>query len=583
MMFGTYALLARGATAGDVEDRLPSLLEPHYPPERQSSAFVMPLTSVYLSDLHEADGFRGQRRFVHVFGFAALFILLIAGINYVNLATAQGIRRAREVGVRKALGASRGQVARQFLAESAVLCLAALVLGLGATALVLPGFNALFGTELSLRDHAGALVAVALFVFGLGVAASAYPAFMLSRFAPMRVLRSHQATSSGGGGGWVRRSLVVVQFTASSVLLIGAAVVFAQLQYVQTKDLGFDGEQVVVFELRGERAWESYEALRERAVGHPGVLLASAAGATPGRVMLGMGLSKLEMMENPPGDPNELILFQPMRVDPYFLEVLGIRLSAGRAFDPDLAEGHSQGLMINVAMARAIGWTPEEAVGKELQSPARGQIVGVVEDFHVSSLREAIPPVLLQAGAVRGMNAGMQFLARLSPEDIPGAMRHLEASLAPFTPEGTLSYTFLDDRFHAYYESEHRLARVVSVFALLAVLIASLGLFGLTALAAQQRTREVGIRKVLGASAVNIVALLSKNLLTLVAVAFILAVPPAYWGMNRWLEGFAYRVELGPWLFLSVGALALAVALVTVSYHSLRAATADPVEALRAE
>jgi putative ABC transport system permease protein len=583
-MYFTYALLQPGVTPAVLEARLAEALTPHFENE-PPAMFAVGLPSLYLSDLHNPAGFRGQTRYLYIFGFAALFVLLIAGINYVNLATAQGMRRAREIGVRKSLGAFRGQLARQFLGESLLLSLFALILAVTLATLALPTFNTLFDKSLTLEGHAGALAALALFGLAIGVLAGGYPALVLSRFHPMRVLRGQGET--GSGAGWLRKSLVVVQFAASSALLISTAVIHSQVHYMQTKDPGFDGEQLVSFDLRTTDAWGTAETIRQLAAAHPAVLQAAATSAPP----TGFGMRLAFVGENIStayeGEPDRQITISPARVDAHFVETLGLRLVAGRSFHPDHPQDADRAFVINEATARELGWTPEEAIGKPFRmgfgEVVMGEVIGVVEDFHIGSMRSEIPPVGFQMSASPNWSSSMRILARLSPDDIPGAMRHLEATLKPFARDERVNYAFVDDLFHALYAAEMRLGRIFTAFAGLAILVACMGLFGLAAFAAQARTKEIGIRKVLGASVGGIVGLLSRDFLTLVVVAFVIAAPLAWWGMNRWLEDFAYRIEPGPAVLVGTAAVALAVAFATVAYHGIRAATADPVSALRSE
>jgi putative ABC transport system permease protein len=375
---------------------------------------------------------------------------------------------------------------------------------------------------------------------------------------------------------------VVVQFAVSSVLLIGTAAIYSQVQYMQTKDLGFDGEQTVVFNLGTNEAWNVQDALRQEALAHPAVLQASTASAVPSQFGTIELSSRGGYSGDAVGEADENMLVHPARVDAHYIETLGLRMAAGRPFDPELSTDAQRAFVINETAARELGWTAEEAVGKSFSMQTDGEVIGVVEDFHIGSLQGEIPAVVLYTFPPARVGP-MSLVARLAPEDIPGAMRHLEASVRPFAREGPLAYAFLDERFQALYEAELRLGRIFSAFAGLAILVAALGLFGLAAFAAQARTKEIGVRKVLGASVASIVGLLSKDFLKLVAVAFVIAAPVAYWGMTRWLEDFAYRIELGPGLFAWAAAVALVVTFVTVAYHGIRAATSNPVKALRTE
>jgi putative ABC transport system permease protein len=583
-MYRTYALLAPEADGAAVRERFNEVIAPHYESDAPITTLV-PLRAVYLSELHRAGGFRGQLRYLYIFGSAALLILLIAGINYVNLATAQGLRRTREVGVRKAVGGMRAQIARQFLSESVIMSGLALGLALALVAVALPHFNELFEKQLSLAGFEGVVAALALFVLALGIAAGAYPAFILSGIDPVRVLR--QQVALGSGRGRLRRGLVIFQFGASSVLLLSTAVILSQVRYMQQSELGFSGEQVVMVGLTIDPSWEGAEGVRQRALAHPAVLEASVASGVPGQYHITMTYQLSEVLgEDGASEDAAPFEVRPARIDPHYGDVLDLRLAAGRMFDPEMATDASGAFVINETAARQLGWSPGEAVGQRISLSYDGEyreVIGVVADFHVASLHEEIPAVAFQQFASTSWSGAPRLIARLAPEDIRGALAHLEHALRPDLPEGPFAYAFLDDHFATLYAAEVRLGRVFSAFAALAVLIACLGLFGLAAHAAHARTREIGIRKALGASGASIVSLLSADFLKLVAVAFVVAAPLAYWMMQRWLEDFAYRVDIGAGLFVAVGLFALAAAALTVGVLGYRAALTDPVRALKTD
>lgn len=550
--------------------------------------FGLPLPDYYLSDLHATEGFKGQRRYLYVFGSIALFVLLIAAINYVNLVTAQAAERAREVGVRKTLGAGRAQLAWQFLSESAVLSTIALFIALILTAALLPAFNALFDKTLTLdpRAHPGALLLLPLFVLSVGILAGIYPAFVLSHYQPVRVLRGAGTSTTPSGGQLLRKALVVLQFTISVALIIGTAIIYRQLAYVQEKSLGFNGEQVVVLNLPETWTEQMREAFEQRAQAGAGVMQASLASAVPGRFNMRQAIPPASISPQARTE-SEIVIFAPAFVDYDFIPTLGLRVLAGRGFSQEFLSDETRAYILNQTAVEAMGWTPSEAIGKtfRLGPPETpwGEIIGVVENFHIASLHDRIEPVVLQVKASALRPSVYVLAAKLSPEHIRDGVQYLEQTFKQMAPGEPFEYTFLDDAFNAMYRSEERLSRIFTTFATFAVLIACMGLFGLAAFTTERRTKEIGIRKVFGATVPNIVVHLTSDFLKLVLVAFIAAAPLAYFGMERWLDDFAYRIEVGYGIFVLAGILAVLIALVTVGYHSVRAALANPVNSLRYE
>ncbi|MFB6271498.1 MAG: ABC transporter permease [Salinibacter sp.] len=583
-MFQTYALLNEpDVDRSTLTDQIQRAVDQHT--DREFEYFSTDLTSVYLSPLHQSGGFRGQARYLYIFGAVALFVLLIATINYVNLATAQGARRAREVGMRKTLGAGRGRLIRRFLGESTLLSTVALLVALGLAAGTLPAFNHLFGTHLSLTSGPTGLVLLGLsvVVLGIGVAAGAYPALVLSRYDPMEILRQ-QSTTSASRGGWLRRGLVVVQFAISAALIVSTIILYQQLQYVQSKDLGFDGERVVTVEIPDD-AQGARQTLAREARAHPATRRVSVTNGVPMKQDYRLGLSPDEL--SPDHDvPNEdgSIRFAPAVIDSNYVEALGLRLVAGRDIDDSQIVPSERAVLLNETGARRMGWTPEEAVGKPFSFGEQSRtVVGVVDDYHIVSLHNEIEPVALLGAESERFTAPYVLTARLAPDAIRDGLDHLEQSLATVAPGASFEYSFLDDTFDQAYRAEQRLGRIFAVFAALAILIACMGLFGLAAHAADRRTREIGVRKALGATASQIVGLVSKEFAALVGVALVLGTPVAYIGMQRWLQDFAYRIELGALPFLVTAGGAFVIAGLTVSVHALRAARTDPATTLRDE
>jgi putative ABC transport system permease protein len=576
----TYLLLAEDAAPGRVEAALPAFVERHM------SEIVRDLFEGYalrlqpLPAIHLGPSLTGEAapptdparlRLVALIG---LFILLIACANFVNLATARSAQRAKEVGLRKSIGAQRGQLVRQLLAESVLVSGAAFVLALAAILLLLPAFDTLAGKEIgSLWAHGGLyplLLGSLALVVGLG--AGSYPALVLSGFRPAAVLRGPFRGSRRGVR--LRQGLVVFQFAITIALVAGTAVVYMQLRYMRSQPLGFDQEQVLVVDFNADTAvQERVEAIREVLARQPGVLEASVTSSVPGG-----GNNELSVEYASPEGPVRQDVMSQYAVDARYLDALGLTLVAGRALAPT---DSSRAFLLNEAAVAQIGWrTPEDAVGKRFGLPdAEGEVVGVVQDFHYRGLRDAVEPLFLHPFPV----FYGQFALRLAPGDVHETVAGLERAWAEVAPHLPFEYTFLDEGFDEQYRADVRFGSLFGVFAGLAVLVACLGLFGLASYTTAQRTKEIGVRKVLGASAASIVGLLSRDVLRLVAVAFVVASPVAWLVMGRWLEGFAYRAPLSPLLFIGAGAAALLVALVTVSYQSIRAATADPVHALRYE
>ncbi|MEM1116315.1 MAG: ABC transporter permease [Bacteroidota bacterium] len=538
---------------------------------------AMPLTDIHLRSTAEYEMDRsGDLTTVYGLALVAALILLIACINYMNLATARAVRRAGEIGLRKSIGAFRGQLVRQFYAEAAVLTVIAGVLALLFVVAGLPAFNGLSGKALA----ASALVEPQFVLLGAGMLAlvtllaGGYPALHLSSLEPVRALRG--GVRSGRGAAWFRKGLVVVQFGISAVLVIGTLVVLSQLRYLSSQDLGFDKEHLVVLPLDDGTLREAYPAIEAALDQSPAVVATAGINQVPGELgwtsqMWGEGMAD-----------DDVFYVKGLPADADVADALGLRLVAGEAFPAQPPEPDSTNhlFLINEATARQFGWTPAEAVGRSVAVDTRqGVVRGVVQDFHYRSLHEPIEPL-----AVWYDPGGVFNLAvRIAPGGTRAARDRIEAVWAEFAPHRPVSYRFLDDVYAQLYQGEQTFGRLVSVFAFLAVFVACLGLFGLASFTVAQRTREIGVRKVLGATVPALVGLLTKEVVALVAVAFAVAAPVAYLGVGRWLDGFASRIDLGPGVFALAGLGVLAIALLTVSGQALRAATADPVRSLRSD
>ena len=575
----TYILLpkAGGEQAAALEQKL-SLLSEKYLSERSGVTFgfhLQPVRRIHLYS-HLAAEYQpnGQAAYVYIFSGVALLILLIACINFMNLATARATQRAREVGVRKVVGAHRGQLIGQFLGESVMLAGAASALALMLAWAALPLFNHLADKDLALHGAAWAWFLVPGMALLVGVLAGSYPAFFLSAFRPALVLKGGNGVGSLWAGR-IRRGVVVAQFAFSIILLISTAVVYTQWAYMQQADLGFDKEHVVVLPYRSIAPSFTPETIRQELLRHPGVQ----------RVAMARFVPTDEPIANGSPIPEGLAYEVPVywrAIDVEYLPTLGLEVIEGRSLSERLASDTVGAFLINETAARQFGWT--EPLGKALLNPFNrqpmGRVIGVVRDFHVASLHEEIKPLVYVTGARRNYR---HLIVRFNPGQVEETMAFLEQQWSTFAPGRAFTYFFLDEQYDALYRFEQRLSQLIGLFALLAVLVACLGLFGLAAFTATQRTKEIGIRKALGATVGGIVVLLSKDFIKLVLWAVVLAAPVAYLAAQHWLEGFAYRVEISWGIFLMVGSLALALALVTVGYQAVRAALTDPVKALRYE
>jgi putative ABC transport system permease protein len=545
---------------------------------------LFPLRDIHLhSDLEDELGTNGDIKHVYIFGIIGLFILALACINFMNLATARAAIRAREVGVRKAVGAMRTDLAKQFLSESVLMSLAALGLALAAVWLLLPMFNQLSGKELTISIFITPgfwLAALALAVL-IGVAAGSYPAFFLSAFQPGRVLKGGATASSfsGAGNRNLRSALVVFQFSTTSVLLIGSLVVYQQLEFIRNKKLGFNRENVFIlnnaYQLGGQ-----LNSFKEKVLQSPAVQRATYCNSLPA---LSLSNSNVVYKGRQATQENS-VLANNWWADHDYLKTLDMAIVAGRDFSKTLASD-STAVIVNETFAKSFGYPQKSALDGEISLTIDDEgnletrhIVGVVKDFNFSSLRNTIEPLAIYQSQRAGYLA-----VRFQTEKVDVLVKNMRSAWDEMAPGKPFDYAFLDQRFDKLYATESRMEKIVKVFACLAIFIACIGLFGLSTFMTEQRRKEIGIRKVLGASVAGITALLAKDFLKLVLIAIVIASPVAYWFMQKWLADFAYRIDLQWWIFAVAGAMAVAVAFLTVSFQSVRAALANPVKSLRSE
>jgi putative ABC transport system permease protein len=580
-----YVLLRDKADPAAVEAKMAAVTAKHAGDELRRSGSEMefrlqPLTDIHMRSRLEGEiGPVGDIRYVYAFSLIAVFILVLACVNFMNLATARSAGRGREVGLRKALGARRGNLMAQFLGESVLLSVLAAVAAVGVVTLVLPAFNSLAGKSISPASWLGVSSGLALAGLALltGVLAGSYPALFMSAFRPAAVLKG----SLGGGlkRASFRAVLVVFQFSVSIVLMAATLIVLAQTRYMKTRELGFDKSRVLVVSMRDAAARRSAGALSDDLRADANILEATVTGGVPGRVVQSM----VVIMEGRP--ERDSFAAWTIWTDFDFAKTYGVPVVHGRDFSRSLVSDAGGVFLINETAARRMGWGPD-AVGRKIgfDTDDMREIVGVLKDFHFTSLRDPIGPLVVRLAAPAELTSQARFLSlKLRGGDIPATLSTVKAKWAERSERG-FDFFFADENFDALYRNEERIGRIITAFAAMAVFVACLGLFGLASFAAEQRTKEIGIRKVLGASETGLAALLSKEFLKWVVLANIIALPAAYVAVGRlWLANFAYRVTPGALVFLSVAGLSLLAALLTVSGQAIRAALANPVESLRYE
>jgi len=581
--FATYILLADGADPDILEAELPAFIDRHMTAERDGAPVsqstqinLWPLTDVHLhSNLDSEIEPNSSIEYVYIYTAIAFFILLIACINFMNLATARSAKRAMEVGLRKVMGADKSVLIRQFMSESILMVVFALLLALVITWVALPSFSNFTGKELSfnLIDNPQYVGLMLILVIGVGLIAGSYPSLFLSNFQPIRVLKGTFKTGSGHDK--FRSVLVIGQFAISIVLIVSVLVVMRQLDYMKNKDLGFEKDQLVILPAHSEII-ANYETLRERWMQQQGVKDVSIASRVPsGRLLDSQGAQAEVNGELLPMN----IRISDVHVSHSFVDVFEMELLAGRNFDVNLASDSTESFILNESAVRAIGWeSAESAIDRQFNyGIRRGYVVGVLKDFHFESLHQPISPMVFMIPQDRFS----QVAIKMHPDHTNATMAYLQEEWTAIRPDEPFNSFFIEDRFQEQYAAEERVGQLFGIFAGLAIIISVLGLLGLTAYATEQRVKEIGIRKVMGASSANIVTLLGKDFLKLVFIGFILAVPIGWYGMSGWLDNFAYSSGIEWWIFVVAGVVAFLVAAVTVSTQSLRAAWINPIDAFK--
>lgn len=584
LAFYTYLLLEKNTDPRELERKMAEGVRQSYGEKIAAMRIFLlqPLKSIHLrSRLEYEIEPNSSISFVYTYSAIALCILLIAAFNFVNLSTARSAKRAREVGMRKVLGAFRYQLVKQFLGETILFCIISLLFAVLLVRLFLPLFNSFAGKQIPLNFliDPSILFGVMGIVLAVGILGGLYPAVFLSAFEPIRTLKGK--LGAGGKSRSFRRFLVLAQFTISIVLIIGTFIIRDQLNYMRNQNLGFSKEQVIVIPMHDQATRQGFEVIKSEFLNHSSVQNVTASSSVPGRPVTNIAY-RLEGL--PDDEPYSMDTFF---VDYDFLNTMGIEIVQGRGFSKEFGSDAESAFMLNEAAVRELNW--KDALGKQVIWPSdlrrldaivkKGQVVGVVRDFHVASLHEEIAPTLLQVRP----SSFRYISAKISPVNIPDTLSFFRERWSRFSPAFPFEYTFLDEDFDKLYRADEKVGRLVGTFSLLAIIVACFGLFGLASFAAEQRTKEIGVRKVLGASVMGIILLLSREFTKWVLVANIIAWPIAYFSMNRWLQNFAYKMSTNPMVFILSGFLVFAVALATVSFQSVKAAVSDPIDSLRYE
>ncbi|RVU02746.1 FtsX-like permease family protein [Mucilaginibacter limnophilus] len=593
--YNTYVLLKKTADVKQFEAKLPEFLRKQAGSQLQSilhltfdkfeqagnyfKLTLIPLTDIHLKSSRVAElSANGSMEYVYIFSAIAVFILLIACVNFMNLSTARSSNRAREVGVRKVLGSSRNNLIIQYLTESVLITFIGAVIALIGARLLLPLFNQLAGKEMVITPQLliGALPLVMAFSIVLGCLAGAYPALFLSGFKPVQVLKGKLAV--GMKGGTLRNFLVVFQFAISVFLIIGTLVIYNQLQYIQNRNLGYNRDQVMIV----QNVWmldKQLPSFKQEIKQLPGVNNATLTGYVP---MSGYGNSTT-VFKDPVIDEKRSMMTQKWMVDEDYVNTLGIKMAAGRFFSKDMPTD-SSAVVINEAAAKMLNF--DKPLNSMIYSPqddmvtsVKGyRIIGIMKDFNFTSLRENISPLVL----ILEQDGG-GLCIRTQTKNISATIAQIENVWKKFSPNQEFSYSFMDENFDSFYRAEQRTGKLFIIFTIMAILIACLGLFGLTAYSTEQRIKEIGIRKILGAHVSGIVGMLSKDFLKPVLVAILIAVPLAWYFMQKWLQGFAYRQDIQWWVVALAALTAIIIAFVTTSFQAVKAALANPVKSLRSE
>lgn len=588
----TYLLLKPGFDYKKLEAKLPAMVEKYMGPQIQKEMGIslskfrtkgnqlgfalQPLTSIHLysHSNYELDA-PGNAMYVYIFGAIAIFMLLIACINFINLSTASASKRAKEVGVRKVIGSGKSQLIFQFLTESALLVFIALLISVILIQLALPEFNNISGGNLVFDFNLKIISGLIVLGLIVSIIAGIYPAFFLSSFKPIAVLKGKFTGNNKSFG--LRSSLVIFQFFISVALIIATIVVWQQMKFIQNKNLGYNKEQVLTIPNSYVLA-KNEQVYKQELLNDPRIVNATVSSYKPAGPSSGSNA-----LAYPEGHDNEIMKTQEYHVDEQYIPTFHMHIAAGRNFSKEFATD-STGMIINEAAAKAFGWNTLTALGKTIirENSFRGtnvpfHVIGVVKDFNFQSLHQAVTPLLMVLDPDHGL------IFKVKTADIKGLLATMKNQWNKFNTGEPFTFNFMDDLYNKTYSAEQKTGTILNIFALLTILVACLGLFGLATYTAEKRTKEIGIRKVLGASVTQVTRMLSKEFVKLVFIACIIAFPLSYWAMNKWLQSFAYRINVSWWMFVVAGFAALLIALLTVSFQAIKAAVANPVDSLRSE
>jgi len=585
-MYYTYLLLGPGADPKKLEAQFPAFVDKYAGKELKAVGFQKVQYLVSLKDIHLHSGSdadvtpSGSVTYLYILASIALFTLLIACINFMNLATARSSKRSSEVGIRKVLGAEKKLLIAQFLGESVMMSLIAFVFAILFTELLIPAFNSVSGKNLSL-NYSNIVIVLAFLLLSVltGLLAGSYPAFYLSSFNPAKVLKGKFSNSLAAVS--LRKGLVIFQFVISVVLIVASVVIAQQMKYLRSADLGFEQERQIVIPLRSENAKKIYSSFKDELLKQSTIADVGASAFYPGITNYSDNILYKQGESMQQGKDVRMNY-----VDTRFLQTLNITPVAGRLFSDDFPSDTSKAIILNEKAIKELGFvSPQESIGKKLYFDFQGKnydfnIVGVVKDFHYEDLHIPITPYAFQLSMQPQYN---YMIVHAKPGNIDNILASVKNSWHTLNPSEPFEYSFLDTDFQKNYDAEIRLSAIVGYFTAIAILISCLGLFGLATFSAEQRVKEIGVRKVLGASVSSIVALLSKDFLKLVGIAVLIASPLAWFAMNKWLQSFAYRIHINWTVFAITALAALLIALITISFQAIKAAIANPVKSLRSE
>jgi putative ABC transport system permease protein len=590
--FFTYVKLKEGAHVAALQNKLQEAVKKQAiasgETDQPSLPYFQTLQDIHLSSANfEYDNAkRGNATYVKGLTIIAIFVLLIACFNFINLATARSFRRAKEIGVRKVIGADRKQLIFQFTGETILISFIAIIIAVVATLLILPALNNFTGKAISFNPVTNPLLGLLIIGVALliGILSGIYPALIMSGFQPIKVLKGLKPTGgSTSSSATLRQGLVIVQFALSALLIVCTVIVYRQMNFLHQKDLGFNKEQILYFDVRSGVA-EKVEVFKNELKRSGGVVSVTGGYGLPGDQLATDGIIVPGKDEGKEQSAIQLL------VDHDYIKTMGAQVIAGRDFSRDFATDVDEAFIINETAVKELGFgTPQAALGKPLHwnkwepdslNPIKkGKVIGIVKDFHVKSLHEKLSTTIMHIYP----EVLVKIAVKVKTTELPATISFIKTTWNKFSPDYPLDYKFLDENFAAMYGSEDKLSTLLWIFTVMAIFVGCMGLFGLAAFSAEQRVKEIGIRKVLGASVLNIVAMLSKTFLKPVAIASLIAFPIAWWAMNSWLQDFEYRITISWWVFVIAGIAALLIALITVSFQSIKAATANPVKNLRSE